>query len=248
MWTFPLVCPYMKSVSFLIILFLMIACNRQTELQKRCAVIRGTPQAAFPAGIDKKWKLIKELREIKDPALPDSVKSIFSSIDTTIRGYDEYRLALLNLLLQPDSRNSLKIMAEVFNENYIDDPSCSQVLTRFLMDESLWGQMIISYYTKRNNVDYSKVLKNIDVMFPGLAQILGKRPFTDDPILTLLKFGLDAGVLDKAKLASSKNELVRYHHHLELAGDTRKNAILVEILKTFKGDETVDKIIESGIR
>ena len=71
---------------------------------------------------------MKKLEKIDDATLPDSVKNIFKQIDTSIRGYTEYHLVLLNVLSKPDSRESLKAMAEIFNENYISDPMCSRSL------------------------------------------------------------------------------------------------------------------------
>jgi hypothetical protein len=240
---------------------MLLSCNKQSELQKLCKQIRKAPQTAFPAGVDEKWKLIKKFGKIEDTALPDSVKSIFRQIDTSIRGYSEYRLALLNLLAKPGSRKSLKILAEIFNENYINDPSCSQVLSYFfMMNERALADYAISYLTKEDRVDYSNLLKNADVMFPELAHVLGKQPFSDRPILDLLKFGIKGRVLNKENLASSLPDFTRYYDYLKFVRDTlaRRQTPgymytgyyethlpdLLDILKIFDSNEAINKIVK----
>lgn len=167
----------MKGIFLFLILNTFIACHRQTELQKLCKRIRQSPQVAFPSGKDVKWNLIRNFEQIKDPALPDSIKNIFTTIDTSVRGYSVYQFSILGLLIKPDSRKSLKVLAEIFNENHITDPSCSQVISNLFLDKSLWGDLLISYLTKENSVDYGKVLKNVEVMFPSLPGCLANSPF-----------------------------------------------------------------------
>jgi hypothetical protein len=240
---------------------MLLSCNKQSELQKLCKQIRKAPQTAFPAGVDEKWKLIKKLEKIEDTALPDSVKSIFSEIDTSIRGYSEYWLALLTRLAKPGSRKSLKTLAEIFNENFINDPSCSQVLSYFfMMNNRALVDLAISYFTKRDRVDYSKYLKDADAMFPELAHVLGKQPFSDRPILDLLKFGIKARVLNKENLASSLPDFTRYYEYLKFVRDTltRRQTPgyiyrgyyeshlpdLLDILKIFDSNEAIKKIVK----
>ncbi len=248
-----------KILRYSIFLFLL-GCNKETELQKLCKQIRLAPQTAFPAGKDEKWKLIKELEKIEDKALPDSVKSIFSQIDTSIRGYSEYRYVLINLLAKPESRKSLKTLAVIFNENYIADPSCSQALSNcFFMNDGALVDLLASYIVKKDLTNNARLLTNVDIMFPELAHILGKRPFSDRPILDLLKVGVKAGVLDKTKLASSKSDLIRYYGYLKYVRDTLAKKPtegynyngyyeshmpdLLIILKIFEPDEDVSRVL-----
>lgn len=243
------------------IFLLFISCNKQSELEKLCKQISKAPQTAFPAGKDEKWRLIRKLEEIDDNDLPDSVKSIFAQIDTSIRGYSEYWLPLLNVLGKPDSRKSLQVMAEIFSEQYISDPMCSQTLSNwfFLSNENLVNQAI-SYYTKHDVTNYRGLLKNADVMFPALAGILGKRPFTDRPVFDILTTGIKAGVFNNDNLASSKPDLIRYYGYLKYVRDTlarqqTKEYIydgyyeshlpdLVLVLKIFEPDEEITKILK----
>lgn len=243
------------------IFLLFISCNNQSELQKLCKQIRKAPQTAFPAGNDKKWKLIRKLEEIDDKDLPDSVKNIFAQIDTSIRGYSEYWLPLLNVLGKPDSRKSLQVMAGIYAEHYISDPSCSQALSNwfFMANENLVN-LAISYFTKKDVTNYKGLLKNADVMFPALAGILGKRPFTDRPVFDILTTGIKAGVLNKNNLASSKPDFIRYYGYLKYVRDTltkqqTKEYLydgyyeshlpdLVLVLKIFEPDEEITRILK----
>ena len=245
-------------------LFLIVVCSacrgkEETELQKICRQIRSEPQTEFPSAHDKKWQLIEGVSKIQDENWPDSLKSIFSSIDTSVKGYSKYHYAILTQLVVPDSRRALKSAAEIFKTHYISDPSCSQVLTNLFTDQRLWEEMMASHLSKQNPVDYSKVLKNLDVMFPDLAEVLGKHPFSDGSILSLLNMGIGSAVLDKKNLETSKPHLVNYYHLLNrirsgqvapfyagfrydgYAENHMPN--LISVLKIFQPDQEIDSIL-----
>ena len=240
--------------------------KEETELQKRCRAIRSEPQSEFPEEHDKKWQLIDGVSKINDDDWPDSLKSIFGHIDTTIKGYSKYHYTILTQLVVPDSRKGLKTAAEIFREYNITDPSCSQVLTKLFSDQRLWGEMLANHVNKQGQVDYATVLKNLDVMFPDLAGILGKRPFSDGPVLSLLNMGIGSGVLDKSKLETSREHLINYYHLLKKIGSggsqpfgpaynyTNYSAThmpnLVSVLKIFEEDPAVSGILKelSGVR
>jgi hypothetical protein len=248
-----------------VLVLLLTGCGqKETGLQKLCREIRNAPQTPFPAGHDEKWKLIKKMESVHDPAVPDSLQSIFGSIDTSISGYNEYYHPILNRLAQPDSRKSLKILAEIYRDNYISDPGCSQVLTNMiLLDEKVQISMAKAYLTKNGRVDYSNAVQHIDVMFPDLTRILGKRPFTDRPVLDLLKIGIAEKKLTKENLAGSQEDLVRYYDYLKLVRDSLARSPangfsytgyyeshigdLLEVLKVFDHTDKLDRIFaETG--
>lgn len=207
------------SCILIVTLFFLPACGqpqKETALQKLCARIRLAPQTPFPAGRDEKWQLIRQMDSLPDPAAPDSLKALFTSIDTAIRGYNEYHYAILARLARPDSEKSLKILSAIFKENYISDPLCSQLLTdMFFMGPEMQANMFKAYLAKEKTIDYSHALQHVEVMFPNLAHILGRRPFTDRPVLDLMKMGIEAKRLNRDNLAGSRADLVRYYYLLK---------------------------------
>lgn len=129
-------------------------------------------------------------------------------------------VTLLGLLVTGCGK-SLKTLAEVYRDNYISDPACSQVLTDMIhLDENVMISQLDAYLTKKGKIDYGTLLVHIDVMFPDLAHILGRRPFTDGPVLYILKTGIAEKKLTKENLAGSQADLIRYYDYLKFTRDS----------------------------
>ncbi len=173
--------------------------------------------------------------------MADSVQAVFRHIDTTVPGYSNYQYTLLSSLVQPESKNALEKLAELHRDERYDDPSTNQVLTQFCTEERLWGDLLASYITKQNLVNYRKVLKNIPVMYPGLAQALGKHRFADDEILDLTAQGIKCRVLDSLNLASSLPFFLGVRR--ANLGSEAINSLLT-ILELFKNRPEVNPVLK----
>src|SRR5437867_13140492 len=98
---------YIKSLLVISITFLSCS-GQQRDLKNLSAEIRNTAQDVFPnKGQDKKIKLIRQLKDIKTDETCDSLKAIFLSIDTTKKGYWDYKYEPLYILSDFNTKKSL---------------------------------------------------------------------------------------------------------------------------------------------
>jgi hypothetical protein len=178
---------YIKTLLIISITFLSCS-GQQNDLKKLCESIRNTPQDVFPnRGQDKKIKLIRELKNLKTDEACDSLRAIFLSIDTTKKGYWDYKYEPLYILSDFNTKKSLKVLAEIIRDYPLDFPA-----DMFF----IW--------------DLVGKTENVSIMFPDLAQSLGKQKWTDGHVLMIIISANEKRQLTREQLESSKKYLIAF--------------------------------------
>jgi hypothetical protein len=184
---------YIKTL--VVISITLLSCSSQHgDLKKVCERIRNTPQDVFPnKRQDKKMKLIRQLKNLKTGETCDSLRTIFLSIDTTKKGYWEYKYEPLYILSDFNTKKSLKVLAEIIRDYPLDFPA-DMFFIWDLVDKT----------------------ENVSIMFPDLAQSLGKQKWTDSDVLMMIISANEKRQLTREQLESSKNYLIAFYEYLKI--------------------------------
>jgi len=220
--------PNIKIIFIISIIF--SSCNHKpSNFEKLCLEINNTPQVEFPdRQDDKKIKLIRQLKNYKSDEVYDTLKSIFLSVDTTIRGYWEYKDAALNTLSEINTENSLKVLSEIIKDHPIGVES---------------------------NMFYLWELKSrtdsIRKMFPNLTHSLGKQKYTDGDILRMIAKAYQKRQIKREQLEASRNDLIEFYNYLKIEkyslpgskhDERYYDFLLPDLLKCLRIFETDQKI------
>jgi hypothetical protein len=188
---------YIKILFIISVAFLSCT-GQKADLKRLCADIRNTPQMVFPnKGQDKKIKLIRQLKNFRTDETCDSLKSIFVSVDTSNRGYWDYKYETLYILSEFNTKKSLLVLSEIIRDYPLDDPS-----NMFF----IW--------------DLVSKTENISVMLPNITQSLEKQKWTDGHILIMIISANQKGHLTREQLEGSKNDLIAFYDYLKIEKDS----------------------------